>query len=164
MAVLNTTSPTDRPGAPTEAPSNTVPSSRTRIAVWVTGFAYVRLQKTAGAGGNRSGSGGIRRAGMIPGRPGKGKPETPVQAPGGPLSLLRTVRFVRGDHERQDRVCENAGRPAGNRGAQGRPRHPPATAADPGRRPSDCLGAVRGVGVSRRHGAARRPARAVPGG
>src|SRR5690606_3836781 len=55
MAVLNTTSPTDRPFAPTETPSNTVPSSRTRIAVWVTGFAYVRLQKTAGAVLDRSG-------------------------------------------------------------------------------------------------------------
>src|SRR5690606_35392737 len=58
MAVLNTTSPTDRPVAPTETPSNTVPSSRTRIAVWVTGFAYVRLQKTAGAVLDRSG--GVR--------------------------------------------------------------------------------------------------------
>src|SRR5690606_4109776 len=47
MAVLNTTSPTDWPEAPTEMPSNTVPSSRTRLAVSVTGFAYVGLQDTA---------------------------------------------------------------------------------------------------------------------
>ena len=53
MAVLNTTSPTDRPFAPTETPSNTVPSSRTRIAVWVTGFAYVGLQKTTEAAWDR---------------------------------------------------------------------------------------------------------------
>src|SRR4051812_29256299 len=39
MAVLKTTSPTARPGAPTESPSNTVPSSRARIAGWVTGVA-----------------------------------------------------------------------------------------------------------------------------
>src|SRR5699024_6439464 len=41
-----TTSPTARPGAPTESPSNTVPSSSARIAGWVTwGFAYVGLQE-----------------------------------------------------------------------------------------------------------------------
>src|SRR5690606_41989255 len=88
MAVLNTTSPTDSPGAPTETPSNTVPSSRTRIAVWVTGFAYVGLQKSAGAGDNRSGRGGIRRAGMIPVRLPKGKPRTRC------TTADRTIKFV----------------------------------------------------------------------
>src|SRR5690606_20020016 len=39
MAVLNTTSPTERPGAPMETPSKREPSSRARIAGWVTGFA-----------------------------------------------------------------------------------------------------------------------------
>src|SRR3546814_18233326 len=68
MAVLNTTSPTDRPGAPTEIPSNTVPSSSARIAVSVTGFAYVGLQKTTDSVRDRPEARGIRRAGMIPAR------------------------------------------------------------------------------------------------
>src|SRR6478735_7119687 len=57
MAVLNTTSPTDRPGAPTEMPSKTVPSSRARIAGWVTVLAFdggrtarARLRPAADAG------------------------------------------------------------------------------------------------------------------
>src|SRR5690606_6651980 len=66
MAVLNTTSPTERPGAPTEMPSNTVPSSRARIAESVTGVAYVGLQKTADSVRDRPEARGIRRAGMIP--------------------------------------------------------------------------------------------------
>src|SRR5690606_10794481 len=37
MAVLNTTSPTERPGAPMETPAKTVPSSSARIAGGVTG-------------------------------------------------------------------------------------------------------------------------------
>src|SRR5690606_33532671 len=157
MAVLNTTSPIDRPGAPTDTPSNTVPSSRTRIAVWVTGFAYVGLQKTAGAGGSRSGSGGIRRAGMIPAGAGKGKPA--VQGCSLSLSLLRTVPCVRGEHEREHRVREDACRPAGDRGAQGRPGHPPAAAADPGRRAP--LG--RRAGPAVRPAGRARPARGPPG-
>src|SRR5690606_7959290 len=36
--------------------------------VWVTGFAYVGLQKTTGSVLDRSGGMGIRRARMIPGR------------------------------------------------------------------------------------------------
>src|SRR3546814_16952097 len=68
MAVLNTTSPTDRPGAPTEIPSNTVPSSSARIAVSVTGFAYVGLQKTTDSVRDRPEARGIRRTGMIPAR------------------------------------------------------------------------------------------------
>src|SRR5690606_14567307 len=68
MAVLNTTSPTDWPEAPTEMPSNTVPSSRTRIAVSVTGVAYVGLQETAGALVGRPEAGRFRRARMIPAR------------------------------------------------------------------------------------------------
>src|SRR4249919_4027136 len=39
MAVLNTTSPTERPGAPAEMPSKIVPSSSARIAGSVTGIA-----------------------------------------------------------------------------------------------------------------------------
>src|SRR5690606_32607278 len=70
MAVLKTTSPTARPGAPTESPSNTVPSASARIAGWVTwGFAYVGLQETAGTARNRPEAIGIRRAGMIAGGP-----------------------------------------------------------------------------------------------
>lgn len=77
--------PTDRPGAPTDSPSNTVPSSRTRIAAWVTGislwlprglpksrlrFTEIRLQKSADV---RSGTGPafvIRRVRIValPGR------------------------------------------------------------------------------------------------
>src|SRR5690606_12821509 len=68
MAVLNTTSPTDRPGAPREMPSSTVPSSSARIAVSVTGFAYVGLQKTTDSVRDRPEARGIRRAGMIPAR------------------------------------------------------------------------------------------------
>src|SRR6478735_9859875 len=60
IAVLNTTSATDRPGAPTETPSKIVPSSSARSAVGITGFAYVggmplartpdeRLQQSANA-------------------------------------------------------------------------------------------------------------------
>src|SRR5690606_41544025 len=114
MAVLNTTSPIDRPGAPTDTPSNTVPSSRTRIAVWVTGFAYAGLQKPAGAGGSRSGSGGVRRAGMIPAGPGKGK--AAAQGRGRWLGLVRPGPRGRGEREREHRVRADACRPAGGRG------------------------------------------------
>src|SRR5690606_650877 len=65
MAVLNTTSPTDRPGAPTESPSNTVPSSRTRIAGWVTGGSPTSGCRRPPERAEPSGGEGIRRAGMI---------------------------------------------------------------------------------------------------
>src|SRR5690606_27522376 len=68
MAVLNTTSPMARPGAPVEMPRKTVPSSSTRIADSVKGIAYVGLQKAADASGLGSGQEGIRRARMIPAR------------------------------------------------------------------------------------------------
>src|SRR5690606_1392471 len=78
MAVLNTTSPTERPGAPTEMPSKMEPSSRARIAGWVTGFAldagkagpgpaappFRGLQQAADAV-DRSGKQGLRRAGIL---------------------------------------------------------------------------------------------------
>src|SRR5690606_13163360 len=83
MAVLNTTSPTARPLAPTDSPSNTVPSSRTRIAGWVTSFAFRwrspvagpargGLQKTADWHLSGPGMGGNRRAGIVPATPPKG--------------------------------------------------------------------------------------------
>src|SRR5690606_23095044 len=89
MAVLNTTSPTERPGAPTDSPSNTVPSSSARIAGWVTGFAYVGLQKTAGAVRNRPGASGIRRAGLIPDLPPIRQTVMAPTAPGHAVSRMQ---------------------------------------------------------------------------
>src|SRR5690606_17574138 len=68
MAVLNTTSPTDRPGAPTESPSNTVPSWRTRIAGGGTGGSPTSGCRSPPERAEPSGGEGIRRAGMIPAR------------------------------------------------------------------------------------------------
>src|SRR3546814_17011807 len=55
MAVLNTTSPTERPGAPTDSPSNTVPSSSARIAGWVTGIRLRRVAENRRYGAGPSG-------------------------------------------------------------------------------------------------------------
>src|SRR4249919_682445 len=75
MAVLNTTSPTDRPGAPTETPSKIVPSSSARMAGRVTGFALMgewplaaenrRLQQSTDSGCFRSGLAVGGRAGIV---------------------------------------------------------------------------------------------------
>src|SRR5688572_25498004 len=56
MAVLNTTSPAERPGAPAEMPSKIVPSSSARIAGWVTGIALA-AGGTDPAAGNRLNAG-----------------------------------------------------------------------------------------------------------
>src|SRR5690606_1264532 len=95
MAVLNTTSPTERPGAPTEMPSNTVPSSRARIAESVTGVAYVGLQKTADSVRDRPEARGIGRAGMIP-APARRRQRPPARtAPMAPSAYwIHTLREV----------------------------------------------------------------------
>ncbi len=60
MAVLNTTSPTDRPVAPTERPSKTVPSSSARIAGIVKRFALRQVARKHRSGSNRIGAMGVQ--------------------------------------------------------------------------------------------------------
>src|SRR5688500_1996737 len=93
MAVLNTTSPTERPGAPAEMPSKIVPSSSARIAGSVTGIALAaggltppgrqradspsgkrRLQQTADSGWTGP-AGGVQASGNCSGD----APDTPAQ-------------------------------------------------------------------------------------
>src|SRR5690606_3719539 len=78
MAVLNTTSPTREPGAPTETPSNTVPSSSARIAGWFTGDrlgwgnpGFAGCKPTRGPAIWRSVRAGVQASGNFSGNPGQ---------------------------------------------------------------------------------------------
>src|SRR5690606_10286866 len=88
MAVLNTTSPTDRPAAPTEMPSKTVPSSSARMADLFKCVALREVAKKRRSGIGRFGAGGVRRAGIVPARAGLGQHEfhRSRDSPGHPAS------------------------------------------------------------------------------
>src|SRR6187397_1062644 len=64
MAVLNTTSPTAKPGAPTEMPSKTVPSSRARMALSITGIALAGGSRPRAAADREPGKAGLEREGI----------------------------------------------------------------------------------------------------
>src|SRR4249919_123101 len=64
MAVLNTTSPTAMPGAPTEMPSKTVPSSRARMALSITGIALAGGSRPRAAADREPGKAGLEREGI----------------------------------------------------------------------------------------------------